>query len=332
MKKITGDLGNCSQCCCLHCQSYVLEKVTTVSKPVFVGSSRSWNGVYFQSKSSDHSNPLLFILEEAQASIYLTESLPLPAAIRLYSASYITSRQSLITLIEIKQSMRNESHNDNHSVQIEAGHGISHDARSRNFRIDQWSTETTSVPEAPVAALEARNAIRRTWTDIQNEEENAGTIQTRTDPDNNRQAGIEAADGSQPHGTSSFEESFRTENQGPPLSLDYYHQSEWFSGPIWVILTITCDVTILFLFTFESIVLQGKPILSVAAIGLVSSFIYTGTFVVLAQYHEAIEKFLHTYTHLDPILQRMCLHLFTYAAFGGTNTASMFLYAHHVAV
>ena len=216
---------------------------------------------------------------------------------------------------EKSRSMSIESGNDGHGVQSNAEHGQFHRSRHRPFlRIGQWPARTTLALAGPFIALESHIAIRRTGTDLENEETNIGAVRSRTISDNIMQSETEAARISHPHDTSSVETSVQSNNSGPNLSLDYY-QFEWFRILIGMVLLMVSEDILLALvavaLTTNVVTLWLSFLISVA-VGLFSLLLYVSIFVVLMEYHEAIEKFLDKHAHLWPRLQHTCLRASAY--------------------
>lgn len=203
-----------------------------------------------------------------------------------------------------------DSGNEAHGAQSSAENGPFHDTGHRPFlRIGQWPAPTTSALAGPPIALKAHIGIRRTGTDLQNEEINIGAVGSRTVSDNNTQSETEAARVSHPHDTSSTENADQSKDGGPNLSLHYY-QFEWFRILIGMVLLMVSDVIthalVTVTFTANVVGLWLNVLISVA-VGLFLLLLYTSIFVVLMEYHEAIERFLDKHAHLRPRLQHTFL-------------------------
>ena len=167
-------------------------------------------------------------------------------------------------------------------------------------------------PATSSIALEAHNAIRRTGTDLQNEEANIGTVRSRTYSDGNTQAEHEATGAPQSHDTSSMEGLVVTEAGRRDLSRDYY-RFEWFWILIGMIFLMVSEIIISILARLRDIVILWRSVLFSVAVGLASLFLYTGVFVLLGEYHEAMERAVEKYARLDPGLQKLCLRFCAYA-------------------
>ena len=208
-----------------------------------------------------------------------------------------------------------DSWNEAHGVQSDAEYGPSHNTGHRPFlRIGQWPAPTTSALAGTSIALETHVAIRRTGTDLQNEEINIGTGGSRTVSDNNTQSETEAAKVSHPQDTSSAENADQSKDSGPNLSLHYY-QFEWFRILIGMMFLMVSDVIthglVIVTFTANVVALWLNVIISVA-VGIFLLLLYTSVFVVLMEYREAIEKFLDKHAHSRPRLQHKFLRGFAY--------------------
>ena len=179
------------------------------------------------------------------------------------------------------------------------------------MKIGQWPTRTTSAPTAPSVFLQIHNTVHRTGTDLQNEEVNMGIVRSRA-PNDTTQAENEAAGIVQPQNASSAHNPGVTEDRGPELTLDYYH-FEWFRILIGMILVMVSQIIVSVLTLLGDILVLLQPVLTSIGIGLVSSVLYTGFFVVLMEYHEAVGKAVHKYTRLHPRSQQKCLRFCAYA-------------------
>ena len=72
------------------------------------------------------------------------------------------------------------------------------------------------------------------------------------------------------------------------------------------------EFVIFLLIMMGNVVLLLYLILTFIAIGLFSLMLYTGIFVVLMEYHEAVENFLNSYARFRPSSQHFCLRLCAY--------------------
>ena len=201
-----------------------------------------------------------------------------------------------------------------HNLQSDAEHAPSQDTRQPQFlRIGQWPTRMTPDLPTPSIPLEPHSAIRRTGTDLQNEEISIDTARSRTlsDDRTHSEHELESGEVSLPHDASSSEHSAVLEDGGQDLSRDYY-QFEWFRILIGMMLLMVYEVIIFGLVAFENVVLLWPGILSSIAIGLLSLLLYIGIFVLLMEYHEAARNFLNRYARLRPGLQHSCLRLCAY--------------------
>ena len=218
-------------------------------------------------------------------------------------------------VIEKSRTISIERGNDGRGAQSNAEHGPFHDTRCRHFlRIGQWPASTNSALAGPSTALESLIAIRRTGTDLQNEETNIGTVHSRTISDNSTQSETEAARMSHPHDTSSVETLVQSNDSSPNLSLHYY-QFEWFRILIGMVLLMVSEVIVFALVvvaTTTSVIGLWRKFLISVAVGLFSSLLYVSIFIVLVEYHEAIEEFLDKHAHLWPGLQHTCLRASAY--------------------
>ena len=221
----------------------------------------------------------------------------------------IRSKPSLIYLIERRRSLRST-----HNVQSGGEHAPSQDTRQPQFlRIGQWPNRMTPDLATPSIALEPHGAIRRTGTELQNEELSIGSARSRTNSDDQTRSEHqhEFGDVSLPHNTSSSEHSAVLKDRGQDLPHDYY-QFEWFRILIGMMLLTVSEVTIITLTTFQSIVKLWEFILMSLAIGLLSLLPYTAFFVFLMEYHGAVESFLNKYARLRPGLYYLGLRLWAY--------------------
>ncbi len=137
-------------------------------------------------------------------------------------------------------------------------------------------------------------------------------MRSRTQSDGNTQAEHEATRAPQPHDTSSMENLVVTEAGRRDLSRDYY-RFEWFRILIGMTIVMVSEIIIGVLVRFGDIVTLWIPILNSVAFGLASLFIYTGVFVLLGVYHEAMKRAVDKYARLSPGLQRTCLRFCAYA-------------------
>lgn len=179
------------------------------------------------------------------------------------------------------------------------------------MKIGQWPTRTTSAPTAASVFLRTHNAVHRTGTDLQNEEVNMGIVRSRA-PNDTTQAENEAAGIVQPQNASSPHNPGVTEDRGPELTLDYYH-FEWFRILIGMILVMVSQIIVSVLARLGNIVLLDFSVLTSIGIGLFSSVLYSGFFVVLMEYHEAVGKAVHKHARLHPRWQHKCLRFCAYA-------------------
>lgn len=242
------------------------------------------------------------------------------------------SEPSLINTAENRRTVTREGGTSTHRVHSDAGHEISHGPRQPQFlHVGQWPTKMTPAFATPSVSLETTIAIRRTGTELQDEEESVGTIHSRTCSDDRTHSEHQHDSGevSQPHNTPTTEDLTLSKDRGQKLSSDYY-QFEWFWILIGMVLLMVSE-TIMFIFVVywdavgPAIILVWPAVLISVAIGLCSSLLYTGIFVVLTEHHEAIEKCLDRYARVRPWLQRTCLRVCTYAYACGVLAAVGYL-------
>ena len=227
---------------------------------------------------------------------------------------FTRSEPSLINVLEKRQIFLSGGGTSTHNLQSDAGHGPSQDIRQREFlRIGQWSTKITPEFATPSIALESHSAIRRTDTELLNEEISIDTARSRTrsDDQTSSEHQHEYGDVSQPHTTSPSEYLAVFEDRGPNSS-DYYYQFESFRILIGMMLLMVSEVMIRVLAFKPPVMILWFHVLTSITIGLVSLLLYIGIFVVLMEYHEAVANFLNRYARLWPGLQRFCLRLCAY--------------------
>ena len=90
-------------------------------------------------------------------------------------------------------------------------------------------------------------------------------------------------------------------------------------------LLLVSEVTIFGALDFGGIIRSWLYFLVFAAIGLFISLLYTGIFVILMEYHEAMDKFLYRYARLPPGLQHNCLCFCAYFYAVGAVMGYLFL-------
>ena len=184
------------------------------------------------------------------------------------------------------------------------------------------------TPNLAAASLPQRtqNAIRRTGTDLQNEESSMGTVRPGTHSDDSTQSehGQETREASQSHNTAPVENLAVVEDRRPGLSPDYY-RFEWFRILIGMMLLMVSTVIIRVLVTFEDILWLWPLILISLAFILGSSLFYTHIFVILMEYHGPIGRYLNRHAHLRPRLQSNCLRICTYTYACGVLAAFAYL-------
>ena len=232
----------------------------------------------------------------------------------------------LINTTENKGSILGESGNSTHRVQSDVDHEPSHATSQPQFlRVGQWPAKIAPAFATPCIALETHSGICRTGTDLQNDEESIGIVHSRTclNDRTHSEYGHESGELPQPHSTSSAEDLETIEDRGLDLSSDYY-QFEWFWILIGMVLLMVSSVPLYVFALNTDAVSLFLPILTSAAIGLCSSLLYTGIFVVLMEYHEAIERFFDRYARLRPRLQRICLRICAYAYACGVLAAFVY--------
>ena len=177
------------------------------------------------------------------------------------------------------------------------------------MRIGQWPKRKTSVSTTHPIALENQGAIRRTGTDLHNDEINIGNVHSRTPLDDNRQFGDDASGTSQSDDAALADMSVVTRDKPSTTPHDYY-QFEWFWILIGMVLVMVSALIIDGLIFYQNIV---SPIVAIrVALGLLSLLIYTSTFVILTEYHEPMERFLDKYARIGPGLQQGCLRFCTF--------------------
>ena len=143
-----------------------------------------------------------------------------------------------------------------------------------------------------------------------------------------------------PHNTSLSEHTTIWQVQGQDLSRNYY-QFEWFRILIGMVLLLVSEAIIYGLVLFGSstsfanheedgfygLFVTMQLFLVLIAVVLFESLLYTGTFVVLMEYHEAMSKFLYRYARLPPGVQHSCLRFCAYFyAVGAVTGLSIYLY------
>ncbi len=208
--------------------------------------------------------------------------------------------------------MLNGSGTSTHRSHSGAGDGTSHNPEQPRFmRIGQWPTKLTSALATPSTAPETHSAIHRTVTDLQNEEIAMDTIRSSASSDGSNQSENEATRVDQPHVTTSNKDSVEIKDSGHSTIRNYY-QFEWFRILVSMILIIISEVIIYGLSTSSNIVLLWQIFLGMAAMGLVSSILYTGLFVILMEYNVVMENFVQNYARLQPGLQHICLRVCAY--------------------
>ena len=221
----------------------------------------------------------------------------------------IRSEPPLTNIIERRRSLQST-----HNVQSGGKHAPSRDTRQTQFlRIGHWPNKMTPDLPTPSIALEPHSAIRRTGTDLQNEEISIGTARSRTRSDNQTHSESEHEPGERflPHNTPSSQHSAVLKDRGQDLS-HYYYQFEWFRILNGMVLLTVSEVTIITLTTFQNIARLWGFIFTSLAIGLLSLLLFTAFFVVLMEYHGAVENFFSRYARLRPGLQQFCLRLCAY--------------------
>ena len=161
----------------------------------------------------------------------------------------------------------------------------------------------------PSIALETHSAIRRTGTDLHNEEISIGTARSRIHSDDQTRSDHqdEGGDVSMPLS----EHLVVSEDRGQDPPHDYY-QFEWFRILVGMVLAMVSEVIIFVLVDFGNIVLFWFQILTSIAMGIGLLLLYTGIFVLLMEYHEAVENCFNRYARLRPGLQHACLRLCAY--------------------
>ncbi len=208
--------------------------------------------------------------------------------------------------------MLKESGTSTHSSHSDAGDGTSHTPQQPRFmRIGLWPKKLTSALAAPSTAPKTHSAIHRTVTDLQNEEITMDTIRSSTSSNSSTQPENEAARVDQSHVTASNEDSVEREDSGHSAIRNYY-QFEWFRILISMVFLIISEVIIYGLTMYGNIVVLWQIFLWMAAIGLVSSILYTGFFVVLMEYNKVMENFVQKYARLPPEPQHICLRVCAY--------------------
>lgn len=167
--------------------------------------------------------------------------------------------------------------------------------------------------------------MRRTGTDLHNDEINIGTVRSKVFSPNSTQSETEAAGASHLRDVSSVGNSIGSKDKGLFLSRELY-RFEWFRILIGMVLFVFFEVITVFLqFTAGSVIVLWQTILISVAVLLSSSLLYTGMFVVLMEYHEAIENFLDKHAHLLPGLQHTCLRASAYIYACGVIAVVAFL-------
>ena len=204
-----------------------------------------------------------------------------------------------------------QSGNDAHGAQSNAEHEPFHNTRHRPFlRIGQWPAPTTSALTGPSIAPESHNAIPRTGTGLQNDGTYIGTVHPTVLSCNTTQSETEAAGASHLRDVSSAGNSIGSKDKGLFLSRELY-QFEWFRILICMLLSVVLEIIAVVLWVGSIVELWWLILGSVANV-LFSSLLYVSIFVVLMEYHEAIEKFLDKHAHLWRRLQRTCLRASAY--------------------
>ena len=277
------------------------------------------------SKPTGQITIILFLVNSGkpQASICLMASMAMCYnPIQGCTSKYTISEKPLTLIAEKRRTMLSENDTSTHNSQSEAGHGPSRDISQKQImRIGQWPMGMTSAPATPSIALRSQNTIRRTGTDLSNEETTTDIVRPRIHP----QAENESVRDSLPQDTSSAESLVVSEDTRLISSRDYY-QFEWFWVLIGMIFLMVSEIIIIGLVLFANVVVLWAPILMSVAIGLISSLLYTGIFVILLEYHEAMEKFLDKYACLGPGLQHLCLRVCAYVYACGVIVAIAFVF------
>ena len=205
----------------------------------------------------------------------------------------IRSEPSLTEIIEKRRTLQST-----HAVPSDANHAPSPNTRqSRFLRIGQWASTITPALATSSIALRSHSAIRRSGTDNQTHSESEH----------------KPGEASLQQTASPSQHSAVLEDRGQNLPHDYY-EFEWFRVLIGMILLMVSEV-IIFVLAISGkllVVFYWQTILISIAIGLFLSLLYTGAFVVLTEYHEAVENFFNRYIRLRPGVQHACLRLFAY--------------------
>ena len=221
--------------------------------------------------------------------------------------------EMLIIRTDKKKPTNSASEIDTCDAERRAEGGILHNTRQLQWmRIGQWPARMAPAPTTPTFALETNNAIHRSGTDLLNEEEDIGTIRSRNSMNSSTNSENDATRVHPSYSTSSAEDLATVEPPESNVDRDYY-QFEWFWILIGMIVLMISIVVLVVLAYMGNIVVFAFSILLSLAIGLGSTTLYTGIFVVLMEYHEAIGKAVHRYARLQPELQRTCLRVFAYA-------------------
>ena len=239
------------------------------------------------------------------------------------TSKYTISKKPLTLVAGKRRTMISESDTSTHNSQSEAGHGPSRDtSQLQVMRIGQWPTGMTSASATPSIALRFQDTIRRTGTDLNNEETIIGIVRPRTHP----QAENESVRDSLPQDTSSAESLVVSEDTRLISSRDYY-QFEWFLLLIGMVFTMVSQIIVFGLVLLGNVVGLWISFLTSIAVGLISSLFYTGIFVILLEYHGAMEKFLDKHACLGPGLQQKYLRFCAYMyAFGATTAIASFMF------
>ena len=220
---------------------------------------------------------------------------------------------NLLIPLEKRHATQTESQSSTHDAQSQAGHDIIGDRRRKILRIGQWPARNTSPLFNSPIALETDCNIRRTGTDLQNEEENVGTARSRLHPGSHLQ--IASGDEEETSQSALAENAIPIIDSGLDLSRNYYN-FEWF----WILLgmmvlnvsaIISLEIFVLARLS-SSIIGFWLPLVISISIDIVSFTLYTGLFVVLKEYHEVIEKAVIKYARLPRGLQSFCLRICAY--------------------
>ena len=218
---------------------------------------------------------------------------------------------------ERRHSMEQSNEGSSEITEDVSQEGASPAPRRILFRIGEWSNEVPSIESnlsSPVAL--GLGAIRRTGTDLNNEETHLGVSRPRFNLASNPQARDEGGETPEPQvGAVSGGQTAEAQE----AARDYY-QFEWFWIMVFMLLLMTSEVIIRVLLYQGNLVTSWYIIVISTPLISVLTLCSSGVFVLLGRYHHAVYSFMAKYTHLkqkpQQTLLRWTIYLFSLAALG----------------